>query len=145
MLSHVLLARLACRPDVSVFLQGISENTGLFYRLYQSFGILRTVGFKGHKFPILVGEIGSDFDPSTCCDLQFMSDALKWLTQPNAGTYHVPIRVRTACRIEPDACMFEQAPGTLPEPRLKSPDVLICIHTQPGDLNAVRLILSYEN
>ena len=77
-----------------VCMQGYNGNNGLYDRLYNSFGYLRTVGYQGHVFPVLVGEMGSKFDPSTCCDIQSMTDQAKWLNAlPGTGTAHTAIPV----------------------------------------------------
>ena len=85
-------------------MQGYNGNNGLYDRLYNSFGYLRTVGYQNHVFPVLVGEMGSKFDPTTCCDIQSMTDQAKWLNAlPGTGTAHaaIPVSILTLvhCRL----------------------------------------------
>ncbi|KAK9811067.1 hypothetical protein WJX73_010697 [Symbiochloris irregularis] len=100
-LNNVALAPHMYPPSITNSYTGISGND-LWNRLYYSFGILRTIGYPPednsrpkHKFPILIGEIGTFFDvpKATCCDLPFMRDALAWLQgQPNTGQAHPAIQ-----------------------------------------------------
>lgn len=79
-------------PDslsISSSLQGY-EGSSLFYRLYNSFGYLNTVGYGGHLFPIIIGEVGSKFQSST--DLASLADFSSWLTAaPNTGVQHTNV------------------------------------------------------
>lgn len=74
-------------------MQGWNSDNGLYDRMYNSFGYLRAVGFQGHKFAVLMGEMGSKFDASSCCDLRSMNDQAKWLrADPGTGQSHPPIQ-----------------------------------------------------
>ena len=75
-------------------LQGYA-GADLFYRLYNSFGYLKTEGFNGHKFAVLVGEIGSKFTADI--DLQSLADVAAWFqAKPNTGAAHSPIQASAA-------------------------------------------------
>ena len=64
----------------------------LYFRLYSSFGYLKTEGYQGHKFAVLVGEIGSKFEDPR--DLQSLHDMAAWFqAKPNTGTPHSPVMV----------------------------------------------------
>ncbi|KAK9787370.1 hypothetical protein WJX73_004527 [Symbiochloris irregularis] len=66
------------------------EGEGLWTRLYESFGVLQNEGYNGHKFPVVVGEVGSKFEESI--DIQSLADISSWFSgQPNTGSAHVAV------------------------------------------------------
>ena len=81
-------------------MQGFAGDE-LYYRLYNSFGYLKTEGFYGHKFAILVGEIGSKFEDAR--DIQSLNDMSAWFqAKPNTGAAHSPVQARLF--VEPVEC-----------------------------------------
>ena len=54
---------------------------------------MQTTGYKGHTFPIVVGETGSKFATST--DNTSMADLSAWYAgRANTGTAHPAVNVR---------------------------------------------------
>ena len=80
------------RQPVHACMQGYAGEE-LYYRLYNSFGYLKTEGFYGHKFAILVGEIGSKLEDAR--DIQSLNDMSAWFqAKPNTGAAHSPVQAR---------------------------------------------------
>ena len=85
------------------------QGTGLWQRMYDSFGNLNINGYKGHKFPVVLGETGSKFVAAG--DLQSMADISAWVAgKPNTGTAHNPANVRPALA---PSHSISQRPGML--------------------------------
>lgn len=90
-------------------MQGYDSTNGLYERMWTSFGYLNTIGYGGHLFPILIGEMGSKFDSRTCCDVKSMADQLKWIrAEPNTGKPHkaIPVGQPAAGHDCAARCMF---------------------------------------
>ena len=54
--------------------------------------LAQAVGYKGHKFPIVVGEVGSKFE--SALDNQSLADMAAWFQgSPNTGKEHPAVSV----------------------------------------------------
>ena len=70
------------------------SGAALYERLYASFGHLQEVGYQGHRFPVIIGEIGSQFTSSE--DNLTMRDVSNWAQGlPQTGAPHTAVAVRT--------------------------------------------------
>ena len=74
--------------ELSVAVPQNYEGTGLWQRMYDSFGHLNIIGYMGYKYPVVLGETGSKFVAGTS-DIQSMADIQAWVAgKPNTGTAH---------------------------------------------------------
>jgi len=78
------------QADLLIVVQGY-EGESLWYRMYNSFGYLNTVGYGGHLFPVFIGEVGSKFKTAT--DITSLDDMRDFfLGNAGTGTTHNPVR-----------------------------------------------------
>lgn len=61
--------------------------------MYDSFGHLNIIGYKGYQYPVVLGETGSKFVAGTS-DIQSMADIASWVKgAANTGPAHNPANV----------------------------------------------------